>query len=136
MNKVTLTGRPIKEIILKKTESGKSVCSFILAVDRFNKDAGADFISIVAWEKTADVISGYVKVGDKILINGHISTRTYDDKDGKKVYVTEVVAENMEFMTKKKVDEPKETVDAEYSEKDPEFDTGPLIDISLDSLPF
>lgn len=139
MNKCIVSGRLSRDVELKKTESGKSVCSFSLGVE--NRNGGADFLDFVAWEKTAEVISQYVRQGDKILVIGHITKRKYDNKDGQTVYVTEIVVESMEFMTKKKTDDQKQTagvVDAEYSEKDdgPKFDTGPQLDISSDDLPF
>lgn len=98
MNKVVLIGRTTKEIDLRYTQSNKAVASFTLAVDR--RGEGADFISCVAWGNTAEVMSKYVRKGNKIGIHGHISTRSYD-KNGQKVYVTEVVADEVEFLEKR-----------------------------------
>lgn len=96
MNFVLLMGRFVADPELKKTTSGKSVCTFTLAVDK-GKDRGADFIDTVAWEKTAEFICKYFKKGDPIIIDGAVNTRTYEDKDGKKRKVTEVTAKNVEF---------------------------------------
>lgn len=100
MNKVILTGRTTKEIDLRYTQSRKAVTSFTLAVDRRSKDDGADFISCVAWGNTAEAMSKYVRKGNKIAVSGHIATRSYE-KNGQKVYVTEVVADEVEFLEKR-----------------------------------
>jgi len=102
MNKVILIGRLTKEPEVKTTSSSISVCKFILAVDRSFKDANgqrqADFINCVAWRQTANFISSYFHKGSKIAVIGSIQTRNYDDKDGKKVYVTEIVVDEAEFV--------------------------------------
>ena len=102
INRVVLAGRPTRDLELRRTKSGTSVCSFTLAVDRdFKSKSGereADFISCVAWKKTAEVMSQYVKRGSVIGVDGRIETRNYDKKDGQRVYVTEVVVENFSFL--------------------------------------
>ena len=101
MNKVILMGRLTKEPEVKNTANGTAVAKFTLAVDRRFKDANGqkqtDFISCLAWRQTATFISSYFHKGSKIAITGSIQTRSYDDKDGKKVYVTEVVVDEAEF---------------------------------------
>ncbi len=101
MNKVVLMGRLTRDPELRTTPSGVSTCSFTVAVDRRYKSADgqtqADFISCVAWRQTADFVSKYFSKGRRILLEGSIQTRTWDDQEGKKRYVTEVVVENVEF---------------------------------------
>lgn len=116
MNQVILIGRLTKDPEVKATQNGKEVCSFTLAVDRKFKDAngerGADFISCVAWEQRAKLLGQYFQKGSKVGIIGNLQARSYDDKDGKKVYVTEVIVEQIEFVESRKDDknsEPKQT---------------------------
>lgn len=101
MNKVILIGRLTKDPEVKNTANGIAVAKFTLAVDRRFKDANGqrqtDFISCLAWRQTATFISSYFHKGSKIAITGSIQARNYDDKDGKKVYVTEVVVDEAEF---------------------------------------
>ena len=92
-------GRLTRDPEGRYTQSGKAIASFTLAIDRRRSGDGnqqADFIQCVAWEKIAEVISQYVTKGQKIAVEGRIQTRSYD-KDGRKVYVTEVVVQSMEF---------------------------------------
>ena len=101
MNKANLIGRFTKEPELKMTANQKPYCNFTLAVDRKFKDANgqrqADFINCIAWNATAQFISKYFHKGSKIAICGSIQTRTYD-KNGQKQYITEVFAEEAEFV--------------------------------------
>lgn len=105
MNKVILSGRICSDIELKNTQSGTSVCSFRLAVQRRFKNAegnyDADFISCVAWRSNADFISKYFSKGDPIELGGSLQARTYE-KDGQKVYITEVVLDEAGFVLAKK----------------------------------
>ena len=102
INRVVLAGRPTRDLELRSTKSGANVCSFTLAVDRNfknkNGERGADFISCIAWKKTAEVMSKYVKKGSVIGVDGRIQTRSYDNRDGQRVYITEVVVENFSFL--------------------------------------
>ena len=96
MNSVKFLGRTTSDIELKRTESGKSVATFSLAVKRpFTKDT-TDFFNIVAWEKTAETLSNYVNKGTMIVIEGYITNRQYK-KDGHKRYATEIVVERFHF---------------------------------------
>ena len=101
MNKAILMGRITKELELKQTASQIPYIQFTLAVDRKFKDANGnkqtDFISCVAWRQTATFINQYFKKGSKILVSGEIQTRNYDDKNGNKVYVTEVLVDEVDF---------------------------------------
>ena len=113
MNIVTLIGRTTKEMELKQTNSGKSVVSFALAVNKdFKKEDGtydADFIDCVAFDKRAEAIAKYVHKGDRLAINGKISTRTYTKKDGSTAKAVEIIVDGFEFLESKKAksnDEP------------------------------
>ena len=105
MNKITLIGRLTKDPELKYTAgNGNAVASFTLAVDRrfANKDGQreADFIPIVVWGKPAETIANYMSKGKLLAISGRLQVRSYDAKDGTKRYVTEVVAEDFQFLEK------------------------------------
>jgi len=102
MNKTILIGRPVKDPELKFTPgTGTAVVTFTLAVDRqFKKDGQkeADFIPVVVWGKQAEATANYSAKGKLIGVAGRIQTRSYDAKDGTKKYVTEVVAEEVQFL--------------------------------------
>ncbi|MCT2877028.1 single-stranded DNA-binding protein [Lactobacillus delbrueckii] len=99
-NIAVLIGRPTKDIELRTTQSGISVASFTLAVDRDHskqKDE-ADFITCIAWNRAAEILSQYAGKGRLICVEGRIQTRNYDNKEGQRVYVTEVVAERVKLL--------------------------------------
>lgn len=103
MNKVILTGRITKDLDLRyTTQNNTAVLSFQIAVRKNKNDA--DFIAVVAYGKTAELINQYCKKGSSINIIGCLRTRNYDDKDGKRVYVTEVLADEIEFVAQPKQD--------------------------------
>lgn len=102
INKALICGRITKDLELKKTASGKSVLSFSIATNyKFKDTETTEFHNIVAWHKLAELIEKYLGKGDEVYIEGRIQTRSYE-KDGKKVYRTEIVAEQMQFGQKKK----------------------------------
>lgn len=103
MNKWIGIGRMAKDAELRKTTGAEplSVARFTIAVDRPGKDKGADFISCVAWRKTAEFISKYFQKGSRIAVVGHITTGSYE-KDGKKIYTTEVTVDEAEFCDSKR----------------------------------
>ena len=104
LNRTILIGRITRDPELKKTQSGVSVVSFNLAVNRKFKKEGqpdADFINCVAWNHSADFLGNYIKKGHLLGVEGRIETRNYDDKDGKKVYVTEVVCDTVQALESK-----------------------------------
>lgn len=108
MNKVALIGRLCKDPEVRYTQiENIMVVSFSLAVNRRFAKQGeerqADFINITAWNKTAEFCSKYFKKGQQVGIIGRLQTRNYDDKDGKRVYVTEVVAEEVYFADSSKI---------------------------------
>lgn len=103
MNKVLLIGRLTNDPELRKTNTEKAVATFSVAINRGNDEV--DFINVVAWEKQAENVKQYLVKGSQVAIDGRIQTRSYDDKDGNKKYITEVVANNVEFLgTKAKVE--------------------------------
>lgn len=106
MNKCVLIGRPTKDPELKYTAgSGIAVCTFTIAVNRdFKKQDGkqeADFIPIIVWRKQAENVANYVVKGKLIAVSGRIQTRSYEAKDGTRRYVTEVIADSVQFLEKK-----------------------------------
>lgn len=101
MNKWTGIGRVTKDIECRYTaKTQKAVARFTLAVNRMRKEDGADFISCIAWGKTAEIMEKYVKKGHQIGVTGRIQTGSYE-KDGHKVFTTDVIVEEMEFLEKK-----------------------------------
>ena len=102
MNKIFLIGRLTKDPELRYTPSGAAVCSFTLAVDRrFTSQSGereADFINIVVWNKAAENCAKYLSKGRQTAVEGRLQIRSFDGNDGQRRWVTEVVAENVEFL--------------------------------------
>ncbi len=143
MNKVVLMGRLTRDPEVRYTTTNNTlVASFSLAVNRRFAKQGeerqADFINIVAWDKTGEFCSKYFKKGQQVGIIGRIQTRNYDDKDGKKVYVTEVVAEEAYFADSKREAEanPFATgtpIDAPFNANTAPSEFTPVTD---DDLPF
>ena len=102
MNIVILMGRLTKDPEMKSTNSGKSVCNFIIAVDKYSGgEKKADFIKCTAWEKNAETISQYLHKGSMISIEGRISTSILEGTDGKKTYSTDVTVGKVHFCEKK-----------------------------------
>lgn len=104
MNKWIGMGRPTKDPEIKRNQDGKSVARFTLAVDRKYKKEGsqtADFISCVAFDKTAEFVDKYVQKGRRYLVDGHIQTGSYTNRDGQKVYTTDVMVDGIEFADSK-----------------------------------
>ena len=104
MNKVQLVGRLYRDVDIRYTDGGSSIAKFGIACDRRFKTDGqptADFISCIAFGKTAEFIEKYFKKGMRIGVSGRIQTGSYDNKDGQKVYTTDVVVEEQEFCESK-----------------------------------
>ena len=105
MNKAILIGRLTRDPELRSTPAGRNVCQFSIAVNRTftnaNEDREADFINCVVWDKQAENLVKYQKKGNQIAVDGRIQTRNYEDKDGKRVYVTEILANNISFLDSK-----------------------------------
>ena len=150
MNKVVLIGRLTRDPELRYTSSNIPAASFSLAVNRpFQSQNGtreADFINIVMWRKQAETAKKYLTKGSLIAIEGRIQTRNYDGQDGRKVYVTEVVADTFEFLESKGQRASMNTgytPDIEYREApttnvsdEPYIDFGDTIELSDDDIAF
>ena len=102
MNRVILIGRLAGDPETRQTAGGVSVCTFRLAVQRrYTNQAGvreADFLTIVCWRQLADLCAKYLAKGHRAAVEGSIQTRTYDGQDGQKRYVTEILADSVEFL--------------------------------------
>lgn len=150
INRIVLTGRITKDLDLKNTQGGHSVVSFTLAVDRARKnDNGereADFIRCVAWNNTAEVLSQYCGKGSLIGVDGRLQTRSYDDRNGQRVYITEVVIDRMTFLDSRNNQQGQQQPPAaparqkpapqQAQQEDPFAGSGQAVDISDDDLPF
>lgn len=111
MNHITLLGRLVKDPEIKYTPTEKCVAQFTLAVDRPFKNADgnkeADFIPVVVWNRAAELIGNSCVKGHRLLVEGRLQIRSYQAKDGTKKYITEVVANSVEFIEKKSDSAPK-----------------------------
>ena len=157
MNKVFLIGRLTRDPELRYTGNNTPVATFPLAVNRnFSNQQGereADFINIVVWRKQAENVKNYLSQGSQVAIDGRIQTRSYDDKEGQRRYVTEVVADNVEFLGSKSSSNnnsngPRNEEPTPYDfgdskepkgtdvDSNPFADFGSSIEISDDELPF
>lgn len=138
LNRVILIGRLTKDPELRYTPAGVAVTQFTLAVERpFSGNDGkkeTDFIPVVTWKQTAEACANYLRKGRLTAVEGRIQVRNYDNNEGKRIYVTEVIADNVRFLEKNRDENGK---DHSYdSSKDPFKDDGQPIDISDDDLPF
>ena len=119
MNKVFLIGRLTRDPELRYTGSNIPVATFSLAVNRNftnqNGEREADFINIVVWRKQAENCKNYISQGSQVAIDGRIQTRNYEDQNGQKRYVTEVVADNVQFLDTKAQREQRENSDADVN---------------------
>ena len=155
MNKALLIGRLTRDPELRTTPTGRNVCQFSVAVNRTytnaNGEREADFINCVVWDKQAENLVKYQKKGNQIAVEGRIQTRNYDDNNGKKVYVTEILASNISFLDTKgtsnggsgfnnlpepPIQEESVNVETVSVEKDPFEAFGDSIQISDNDLPF
>ena len=163
MNKVFLIGRLTRDPELRYTGSNLPVATFSLAVNRpfsgQNGEREADFINIVVWRKQAENCKNYLNQGSQVAIEGRIQVRNYDDQNGQKRYVTEVVADNVEFLGSKNSSNNSSSMSAPASnnnnagpspydfgdapepkgtdvDSNPFADFGSSIEISDDELPF
>jgi single-strand DNA-binding protein len=101
LNYSVLMGRLVRDPELRRTNTGKAVVSFTIAVDNFGKDSGASFIPCVAWEKTGEFVNNYFVKGSPIIVEGRLASRQYEAKDGKKQTVLELVVTQAHFCGKK-----------------------------------
>jgi single-strand DNA-binding protein len=141
INRVVLVGRLTKDPELRYTPNGVAVARFTLAVNRpftnQNGEREADFIQVIVWRKAAENAANYLKKGSLAGVDGRIQTRNYENNEGRRVYVTEVVAESVQFLNGTRENGTNRTNDTNQSYDDDPFagDGGP-IDISDDDLPF
>lgn len=144
MNNTTLVGRMVREAELKFIGNGTATASFTLAVDRAFKNASGeketDFINCVVWRKQAETLANYTKKGSKLAVRGRIQVRNYENSEGKKVYITEVVVEEFTFLDSKSDSNGssyKKEPTKRMMDSDP-FDRtdGQPVDIQDDDLPF
>ena len=145
MNSVQLIGRLTKDLDLKYTQTGKAVATGTLAVNRRFKNAQgeseADFINIQIWDKGAENLANFTRKGSQIGVNGRIQTRNYENKEGARVYVTEIVVENFTLLESKKDGASNGQTGqsnnrSSHQPSDPFSSHGESIDISDDDLPF
>lgn len=148
INNVVLVGRLTKDPDLRYTGNGTAVASFTLAVNRDFKNASgeqeADFINCVIWRKSAETLANTVRKGQQIGIVGRVQTRSYENQQGQKVFVTEVVAERFNYLEKRdsNSNSGQNTTQQNQSNSPQDFDrnndpfSGSSIDIGDDDLPF
>lgn len=146
INNLTLVGRLTRDPDLRYTQSGKAVCSFVLAVDRemskekreeakANNYPTADFPRIVVWNKMGETCSKYLKKGSLVAIVGKIQTGSYKDKDGKMVYTTDVIADRVRFLNTKSSGDNKDKAYNNITNIDDYFDDD-FVEIEDDNIPF
>lgn len=144
MNKVILIGRLAADPESRTTQSGISQCSFRLAVQRrFANQQGvreADFLTIVAWRQTADFCARYLSKGRQVAVEGSIQVRSYDAQDGSKRYVTEIIADNVEFVGSREDGAARPRTDNPPPVQEPPagygMNNGGFTEIDDDELPF
>ena len=146
LNRVILIGRLTKDPEMRYTGSGVAVTQFTLAVDRPKSGDGenqADFIPIVTWRKTAEACANHLTKGRLCAVEGKIQVRNYENNEGRRVYVTEVIADNVRFLERSGRSEESSSSSSQSNSSggraasnDPFSDDGRPIDISEDDLPF
>ncbi|WP_145333304.1 single-stranded DNA-binding protein [Paenibacillus xylanexedens] len=137
LNRVVLIGRLTRDPELRYTPSGVATTTFTLAVDRpFTNQSGereADFIPVVTWRQLAETCANYLRKGRLAAVEGRIQTRHYENNEGKRVYVTEVIADNVRFLESANQGNGSRS---NSTNQDPFTDDGKPIDINNDDLPF
>lgn len=142
INNVVLVGRLTKDPDLRYTGNGTAVASFTLAVNRDFKSADgqqeADFINCVMWRKPAETLANTVKKGQQIAVVGRVQTRSYENQQGQKVFVTEVIADRFNYLEKREGNGNSQNQSNSQQNFDRSSDpfSGSSIDISDDDLPF
>lgn len=139
INRAILVGRLTKDPELRKTQTGKSVASFTIAVNRrFSKQEQADFINCVAWNQTADFINNYLSKGALISVEGSVQSRSYEDSVGKRVYVQEINVESVNSLESRTQRQEREQQSQPYQSEHPSYESEDeaTLDITSDDLPF
>lgn len=142
INNVTLIGRLTKDVELKYTPANQAVAQFTLAVNRTFKNANgereSDFINCVIWRKSAENFANFVKKGALIGITGRIQTRNYENQQGQRVYITEVIAENFQMLesrNQQQEQQQRQVTQQQAKQPDP-FAGGAPTSLNDDDLPF
>lgn len=147
INRVVLVGRITRDLEMRKTQNGTSVMSFSLAVGRRSSQPGqpdADFINCVAWNRTAELMAQYLHKGSLIGVEGRIQTRSYDNQQGQRIYVTEVVCDSVQFLESRNAQQAQpESFQPQMPQQpvqentfDDSFSDQGTVDIASDDLPF
>jgi len=154
MNKVFLIGRLSRDPELRHTTSGTAVCQINVAISRpvsQGSEPQTDFINVVVWNKQAENVARYLSKGRQIAVEGRIQTRNYDNNEGKRTYVTEVIASNVEFLgsandnnrtntntgfDENPFDSMEPVMDTTSVDNDPFASFGEKVEISDNELPF
>ncbi len=151
INRVVVVGNLTRDPMFSKVSTGTSKALFTIAVNRKYKDQEqTDYVPCVAWSQSADYLNQYAKKGNMIAIEGRVTSRNYDDKDGRKVYVTEINCDSVQLIRTSSTNAPQNNTQMsqqapkattgyfpdEAPTNDEDFNTGPLLDISSDDLPF
>jgi single-strand DNA-binding protein len=141
INRIILVGRLTKDPSLAFTPNGVACCNFTLAVNRpFTNQQGdreADFINVVVWRKAAENTAQYLKKGSLAGLDGRLQTRSYDNNEGKRTYVTEVMAESVQFLEPKNSNQGnRSNQQSNSNDPDPFANAGQPVDVSDDDLPF
>ena len=154
MNKVFLIGRLSRDPELRHTTSGMPVCQINVAISRpvsQGTEPQTDFINVVVWNKQAENVARYLSKGRQIAVEGRIQTRNYDNAEGKRTYVTEVIASNVEFLGSANdnnrtsnntgfegnpFDSMEPVMDTASIDNDPFASFGEKVEISDNELPF
>ena len=131
MNKVMLIGRLTKDPEIKATSTGKTVAAFTLAVNRRKKEDPADFIQCKAFDKTAEVVQKYCQKGKQVCVLGRIQTGSYENKEGRKIYTTDIMVDELELLGSKS-DAPAQ--EAPKAAPAPKADDDGFLQVELDSL--
>lgn len=151
INRVVLVGRLTKDPDLKYSQSGVAICRFTLAVNRNFKNANgeteADFPNVITFRKTAENVANFLKKGSLVGLEGRIQTSSFDGQDGKRVFMTEVVADSVQFLEpRNRSDQPNSSYQApqqsgtgqqnSQSENDPFSNQSGPVEVTDDDLPF
>ena len=140
MNKAILIGRLAQDPEVRTTGSGTTVCTFRIAVNRrFPNQSGervADFFTIVAWRQLGETCGKYLAKGRMVSVIGEIQNRSYDAKDGSKRYITEIVADEVEFLTPKGQDSGSGSYERAYERPSAPVAPEGFTEIDDDQLPF
>ena len=140
LNKSILVGRITKDLEVRYTQSGKAVGQTSIAVTRnfssANGETESDFINIVIWGKSAETFATYTAKGNLVSVVGRIQTRSYENDEGKMIYITEVVSDSVQFLDTKKSQEKQSNNKRYTSDPSDPFANGDPIDIKDSDLPF